>query len=230
MHPDTRLLTAAREEALVRLKEPAYRSGAPKHALFVFGLKARFRVWVVLDGETLYLDRNGDGDLTGREKGFSIANLHCRDVELCHPDGETRYIVECIAACRIEGQAWQPILAGMDVRGKFPHRLRAHSTPSDQPENAPILHFRGPLTVGMQGDHWSAPSDAVLHTGSRPAELTCSVGSRGPDHDGLVMVGSAAGGEDYLPRGMDPVMDIEFPPKMPGGRAVRQRYILDYRC
>jgi hypothetical protein len=46
-------------------KEPAYRSGAPKYCLLAFGPKAKTRVWLVLDGDTLYVDRNGDGDLTG---------------------------------------------------------------------------------------------------------------------------------------------------------------------
>jgi hypothetical protein len=44
-------------------KEPAYR-GKPKYCLLVFGPEARTRVWLVLDGDTLYVDRNGNGDLT----------------------------------------------------------------------------------------------------------------------------------------------------------------------
>jgi hypothetical protein len=39
-------------------KEPAYQTKIPKYALLLFGPKARLRVWVVLDGETLYVDRN----------------------------------------------------------------------------------------------------------------------------------------------------------------------------
>jgi hypothetical protein len=44
-------------------REPAYRS-TPKYCLLVFGPKAEHRVWLVLDGESLYVDRNGNGDLT----------------------------------------------------------------------------------------------------------------------------------------------------------------------
>src|SRR5262249_28513553 len=44
-------------------KEPVYQS-KPKYCLLVFGPEAKTRVWVVLDGQTLYVDRNGDGDLT----------------------------------------------------------------------------------------------------------------------------------------------------------------------
>jgi hypothetical protein len=45
-------------------KEPTY-SGTPQYALLVFGAKGENRTWLVIDGESAYLDRNGDGDLTG---------------------------------------------------------------------------------------------------------------------------------------------------------------------
>ncbi len=44
-------------------KEPAYKN-KPKYCLLVFGLEAKTRVWLVLDGDVLYVDRNGNGDLT----------------------------------------------------------------------------------------------------------------------------------------------------------------------
>ncbi len=51
-------------------REPAYKA-TPGYCLLVFGPKARQRVWLVLDGDTLYVDRNGNGDLT--EKGERVA-------------------------------------------------------------------------------------------------------------------------------------------------------------
>jgi hypothetical protein len=45
-------------------KEPKYQS-QPRYALLVFGPKADIRAWLVMDGEdVLYVDRNGNGDLT----------------------------------------------------------------------------------------------------------------------------------------------------------------------
>src|SRR5262249_33335382 len=44
-------------------REPAYKS-QPKYCLLVFGPEAVTRVWLVQDGDTLYVDRNGNGDLT----------------------------------------------------------------------------------------------------------------------------------------------------------------------
>src|SRR5262245_43351246 len=52
-------------------KEPAYQTKTPKYGLLVFGPEGKDRVWLVHDGDTLYVDRNGSGDLT--EPGEKIA-------------------------------------------------------------------------------------------------------------------------------------------------------------
>lgn len=44
---------------------PALQSKAPRYGLFLFGKQGEKRVWAVVDGDVLYLDRNADGDLTG---------------------------------------------------------------------------------------------------------------------------------------------------------------------
>src|SRR5262245_19523703 len=51
-------------------KEPAYK-GKPKYCLLVFGPEAKMRAWLVLDGDLVYIDRNGNGDLT--EPGEQVA-------------------------------------------------------------------------------------------------------------------------------------------------------------
>lgn len=53
-------------------REPAYQSKSPKYCLLVFGPDARTRVWLVQDGDTLYVDRNGSGDLTEDGKRVKI--------------------------------------------------------------------------------------------------------------------------------------------------------------
>ena len=52
------------------VKEPVYAS-PPKYCLLVLGPEAKTRVWLVQDGDTLYVDRNGNGDLT--EAGEKVA-------------------------------------------------------------------------------------------------------------------------------------------------------------
>src|SRR5262249_27485138 len=84
------------------VKEPAYTQQAPatvllrairgvpqdrpKYALLLFGREAKVRVWVVLHGDGLYLDRNGDGDLTGADEHFAKV-ADCKGVEIADPDG-----------------------------------------------------------------------------------------------------------------------------------------------
>jgi hypothetical protein len=52
-------------------KEPAY-AGKPRYCLLVFGPRAEHKVWLVLDGDTLYVDRDGDGDLTGKDEKVKL--------------------------------------------------------------------------------------------------------------------------------------------------------------
>jgi hypothetical protein len=51
-------------------KEPNYR-GKPRYCLLVFGPKAEAKVWLVRVGDRLYVDKNGNGDLT--EAGECVA-------------------------------------------------------------------------------------------------------------------------------------------------------------
>jgi hypothetical protein len=43
---------------------------------------------MVADGNAVYLDRNGDGDLTGEGESF-VDHDACANVELSDPDGRT---------------------------------------------------------------------------------------------------------------------------------------------
>jgi hypothetical protein len=45
-------------------KEPAYATPSPVYALLVLGPEGRDRIWIVKDGNILYVDRTGNGDLT----------------------------------------------------------------------------------------------------------------------------------------------------------------------
>lgn len=48
------------------VKEPTYQH-TPLYALVVFGVNKEHAMWMVLDGRTMYIDRNGNGDLTDPE-------------------------------------------------------------------------------------------------------------------------------------------------------------------
>lgn len=55
--------TVAADPIAKLVKEPKY-NGTPGYAVLKFGQKTPHFVWLVHDGETLYLDTNGNGDLT----------------------------------------------------------------------------------------------------------------------------------------------------------------------
>jgi len=62
-------------------KEPVYKSKSPKYGLLVFGPEAKDRVWLVLDGDILYVDRNGNGDLTDPGEKIMAEKKAGRDPE-----------------------------------------------------------------------------------------------------------------------------------------------------
>jgi hypothetical protein len=75
-------------------KEPTYQTKAPKYCLLVFGLDAKYRVWLVLDGGTLYVDRNGNGDLTEPGKSTKVESANSdpanfSPITIFAPDGKT---------------------------------------------------------------------------------------------------------------------------------------------
>src|SRR4051812_25434737 len=62
------------------LKLPPLRTKSPEYCLFVFGREAQTRIWLVWDGDLLYVDRNGNGDLTEPDERV-VADMYTS-----HPD------------------------------------------------------------------------------------------------------------------------------------------------
>jgi hypothetical protein len=84
-------------------KEPKY-EGKPEYCLLVFGPEAKFRVWLVLDGKVLYVDRNGNGDLTQPDKRMTPSGggggwFAFRPGAIGTPDGKTKYYFNRLQKC-----------------------------------------------------------------------------------------------------------------------------------
>jgi hypothetical protein len=62
-------------------KEPVYRTKNPKYGLLALGREGKDRVWLVLDGDVLYVDRNGNGDLTEPGERIRLDQKPGRDPE-----------------------------------------------------------------------------------------------------------------------------------------------------
>jgi hypothetical protein len=130
-------------------KEPTYK-GKPGYALLVFGPEAKTRIWLVQDGEKLFVDRNADGDLTDPAEAIEpskvrVANISYRDKEYVigslgpHTDFK-------ITAYSEDARQWNYVLK-LKVDGKLQQFAGWKPIFKETPDKAPILHFGGPLSV-----------------------------------------------------------------------------------
>lgn len=129
-------------------REPAYR-GTPTYCLLVFGLEAKTRVWLVLDADTLYVDRNGNGDLTQPDKRVQNNGFRFDVGRITETDGSTR---ETFLWLR---RVSSGILMGLQRNGRVQRYVGFDATDrltfADRPADAPIVHFDGPLTMKWFG-------------------------------------------------------------------------------
>jgi hypothetical protein len=96
-------------------KEPTYQS-TPRYALLLFGKEAELRVWMVLDGGMVYIDRNADGDLTAKDERFARME-ECRDVEIKDPDGTTSYLIKHVQTNKDKEQTREFLMVDVDIKG-----------------------------------------------------------------------------------------------------------------
>jgi hypothetical protein len=210
-------------------KEPTYKSKQPQYCLLVFGPQAKTRVWVVLDGDVLYVDRNGNGDLT--DPGERIAGEEFFRIQPGRHGAEVRRRFELTKArdepiltsgpgvqrfLVIHSQQEEPY--DFVVTTKAGHRQRAKLRFAASPQEAPVLHFDGPRRFAFSGQFApprfrpgeSCALAVELHTQGWNAEVRTE----------LVDV----------PENIHPVAEIEFPQGWPGEGPMRMRVELKYRC
>ena len=226
-------------------KEPAYK-GQPKYCLLVFGPEARTRVWLVLDGDTLYADLNGNGDLTepgerfeGKQTrpGVSDPSYPFRSfLEFSLPDipGRTAYrrlsVIHTLLKEELSPKwrgndeltarrAEHPGMARVGVTAYIRGKVRQQAVTdfADRPGEAPVIHIDGPLT-------FTALFSPKLERGNKPAEIQVGLGTRGLGWDAFALLSY-----DEVPESARPLAEVEFPPREPGGKSPRVTLALG-RC
>lgn len=158
-------------------KEPAYQSKSPKYGLLVFGPKAETRVWLVLDlgdpwdkdssKNILYVDRDGDGDLTGPgeritctlQKQELFASFSPKPSVTYSPNFDVGDIVERDGKTRHTGlkvradsyvQRYRPVYLEVNVAGRGEQFAGGQVLAfANRPQDAPVIHFGGPLTLRL---------------------------------------------------------------------------------
>jgi hypothetical protein len=136
-------------------REPTYRTKTPKYCLVVFGAEAKTRVWFVRDGNELYVDRNGNGDLTEPGNRLTATSkgawLKYSVGEIAGPGGTTWNLD---VSLRRRPEEDQRIIFVLDRERRqyvgFDDEAPFHW--ADRPADAPIIHVDGPLEFRLYGD------------------------------------------------------------------------------
>ena len=226
-------------------KEPAYRS-PPKYCLLVFGPDAKDRVWLALDGDHLYVDRNGNGDLTedgekiakdkatfvvgdlrvgsSVHKNFSVQVQTTDSVALFSDDAKALFAKNpkaqwYVIAMDVELPGWK----GAGEGGRVKHHAALGDFDgilqfADSPKDAPILHFGGPRRIML--------TERQQLTIGRSQEMNLAVGTPGFGPGSTVFTAY----ENVVPKTSFPVVTITYPPKTVGAEPIRERYELKQRC
>jgi len=212
-------------------KEPKYQSGKPEYALLLFGMEAKRRAWVVVDGDVVYLDRNGDGDLTAADERFEKTD-NCKDIEVADPDDKTRYVITRLNVHRDKvGNDPASLMANVTIHGDSEYKQYCDAQLGVNANEAAIAHFGGPLTIGPRTINWKVPPETKLTPGEKPADLYVMVGTMSDRHHCWVVVVSHEGQTHCsFPDGVRPLVTVEFSPREPGGAAVTKEYRLDAFC
>jgi hypothetical protein len=257
-------------------KEPAYQSKSPKYCLLVFGPEAETRVWLVLDlasepteangtKNALYVDRNGNGDLTEPDNRVTCTmrehkvfytftpepsatyNPHFEIGDIVERDGKTRHTN---LTMDVDGylQTYRPCSLSLKVNGS---KLQSAGGQllrfADRPQDAPIIHFNGPLAIRLQMDtgvlfvpisydddgpkrrrwydeHPPKYEERKLIRGET-SSLYAQLGTPGLGRGTFVALSA---GE--VPEGVHPVAEIAFPTKDSNKPPIISRVVLKQRC
>ncbi len=227
--------------------------------MLIFGPEAKTKVWLVIDGDTLYVDRNGNGDITEKEERIDLpkykkaedspsaliagqregkaGNIH--DGRFLHTDLEITQTRLNLAYKptdadeqsfkRLAESAADGVLYAVSLavetrcgRGKVQFAAVADTQGflsfADRLENAPLIHFDGPLQMGIEPLHKLVP-------GNKPSELHSWVGTQGlgaGTFAALIYVTKPG----FVSDEFHPIAEIEFP----GSKSLKTKVVLDQRC
>jgi hypothetical protein len=192
-------------------KEPKY-THLPRYALLVLGTEGSEKVWIVEDGKALYVDRNGNGDLT--DDGPPVKPTNVRS--LGHlPNGDPKwdfdYVLDEIEP-GVDSRHTEFRLArwnygdgqdeyGLHLRLNGATPMYAGWTPfwGKSAKEAPLIHFGGPLQLRMLRF-----KEFVLSPGTGRLSLAFVNPGQGEGAHTRLSI-------DAVPDDLIPVVEIEWP-------------------
>jgi hypothetical protein len=233
-------------------REPKY-SGRTQYCLVVFGRQLEDRVWIVHDGDVVYVDKNGNGDLTapgkrivGEKDGTGMVfdvgtirlggrehrNLTVRAWKLREAGETFNTHPAALAALRkdrdvemynVSAEVEIPGLKGSGDDGRVPVGARMDV-------NGPLLFGASPRTAAV------LQLGGPLHLQPESAETKLF---RTFPHDFMLVVGTpgigpgtfaTVGYEKLVPTSAYLVVEAEFAAEKSGSPPVKCRYELKERC
>jgi hypothetical protein len=205
-------------------KEPAYK-GKPKYGLLVFGSEAKTKLWIILDGTDLYVDKNGDGALTAEECFRQDGR------ELKEFDVAGGYKIRSIGVHRDKQDKRVFLMARVQVGDKFMQYCDLSLVENRQ--NAPVAHFDGPLKLGLRESNWVCTEKLVRD--GKAHDLFIWVGTFDKANGcWVVLSNTVINRENFhrkdFPTDIHPIAEIEFPAGRPGDEPLRQKYEMKERC
>jgi hypothetical protein len=216
------------------LKEPKYKTDSPRYALLLFGPEAKLKAWLVFDGETVYFDRNMDGDLTGTDERFDGPEKYedLNNLSIDDPDGKTTYFVQGFAEYKSSEAPGSWASVRVKITGLVNCRQYCHADLWNDPKKTAIAHFHGPLTAGPVTNNWEIPSHVKFITGDKPFRIDASIGTFNAKYQCWVAVCNYAekGAEKSAFPGCFPTIDVEFPGENPKASTIKRHYVLDEFC
>jgi hypothetical protein len=204
-------------------KEPHYQSGAPKYGLLVFGPKAKTHVWLVRDGDVLYVDLNANGNLTEKYKRLTIQQKEKSFGIVLTPPLAGKNAIPRNTRLKVKFFAdGVEILAFKDRVQHVATDANGNLQFSDKPGSAPVIHFGGPLTLSPN-DKYTFPR------GRQSMRFSVLVGTQGL---GPGTMAALFHSDIYakLAKDIVPMAEITFPPRVAGRRGIKTKVPLDGRC
>ena len=242
--------TGLREVACSLSSEPEYQ-GEPNFALLVFGEGAKDQKWLVLDGDTIYVDRNGNGDLTDADEMIKVDELATKQMRV---EGDEYLRFDIFKLGELSGSEYQinvwvenpNFVAPVDdhemlvefrkERKKYGWKsaslFRTTHGGAQIPvlfcptqEDAQISHIDGPLTYDLK---WG--DSQALYRNSPRKNFDIHIGTKGlatthSKHDVFTNVST-----ERIPKFVVPTAIFKFQSRVEGAEPIELECNLDLRC